>query len=143
LSNSLVAFALPDVSRKPLPVSVSKAVAAAAAARRGAPKVGAFAPVALPAGGDKALVEKTCGSGCHSIEVVTSQRMNATDWNSIVQSMVSRGAQASDAVKIIAEYLVKTLGVRLPRWERCGDMVWATSAARVLLFRFFVGRLGG
>ena len=27
LSNSLVAFALPDVSRKPLPVSVSKAVA--------------------------------------------------------------------------------------------------------------------
>ncbi|PYT20527.1 MAG: hypothetical protein DMG58_33905, partial [Acidobacteria bacterium] len=35
LSNSLVAFALPDVSRKPLPVSVTKAVAAAAAARRG------------------------------------------------------------------------------------------------------------
>jgi glucose dehydrogenase len=111
LSNSLVAFALPDVSRKPLPVSVSKAVAAAAAARRGAPKVGAFAPVALPAGGEKALVEKTCGSGCHSIEVVTSQRMNQADWNAIVQSMVSRGAQASDAeVKVIVEYLAKTLG---------------------------------
>src|SRR5262249_22115418 len=109
LSNSLVAFALPDVSRKPLPVSVSKAVAAAAAARRGAPKVGAYAPVALPAGGEKALVEKTCGSGCHSIEVVTSQRMNQTDWNTLVQGMVARGAQASDAeVKVIVEYLAKT-----------------------------------
>ena len=41
VSNSLVAFALPDVDRRPLPVSVSKAVAAAAAARRGVPKVGA------------------------------------------------------------------------------------------------------
>jgi quinoprotein glucose dehydrogenase len=111
LSNSLVAFALPDVKLKPLPVSVSKAVAVAAAARRGAPKVGAFAPVALPAGGAKALVEKTCGSGCHSIEVVTSQRMNTTDWNAIVQSMVARGAPVSDAdVKVIVEYLAKTLG---------------------------------
>jgi quinoprotein glucose dehydrogenase len=110
LSNSLVAFALPDVHRKPLPVSVSKAVAAAAAATRGAPKVGAFTPVALPAGGEKALVEKTCGSGCHSIEVVTSQRMNETDWNSLVQNMVARGASASDAeVKVIVDYLAKTL----------------------------------
>ena len=66
LSNSLVAFALPDVPRKPLPASVSKAVAAAAAARRGLPQVGAFAPVVLPAGGAKALVEKTCGTGCHA-----------------------------------------------------------------------------
>jgi glucose dehydrogenase len=111
LSNTLVAFALPDVARKPLPVSVSKAVAAAAAARRGTPKVGTFAPLALPAGGAKALVEKTCGTGCHSIEVVTSQRMNETDWNSIVQAMVARGAPASDAeVKVIVDYLAKTLG---------------------------------
>jgi hypothetical protein len=90
---------------------VSKAVAAAAAARRGLPKVGAFAPLVLPAGGAKALVEKTCGSGCHSIEVVTSQRMNTTDWNRIVQGMVALGAPASDAeVKVIVEYLAKTLG---------------------------------
>ena len=110
-SNSLVAFALPDISRKPLPVSVSKAVAAAAAARRGMPKVGAFAPVELPAGGAKALVEKTCGTGCHSVEVVTSQRMNEKEWNAVVQSMVARGAQASDAeVKVIVDYLAKTLG---------------------------------
>ena len=64
----------------------------------------------LPAGGAKALVEKTCGTGCHSVEVVTSQRMNAKEWNSMVQNMVARGAQASDAeVKVIVEYLAKTL----------------------------------
>ena len=111
LSNSLVAFALPDVDRKPLPASVSKAVAATAAARRVAPRNGAFTPVVLPAGGAKALVEKTCGTGCHSMEVVTSQRMGGTEWNSVVQNMVARGAQASDAeVKLIVDYLAKTLG---------------------------------
>jgi glucose dehydrogenase len=111
LNNSLVAFALPDISPKPLPPSVVKAVAAAAAARRGLPSVGAFPPLVLPAGGAKALVEKTCGTGCHSVEVVTSQRMNEKDWNAIVQSMVARGAQASDAeVQAIVEYLAKTLG---------------------------------
>jgi quinoprotein glucose dehydrogenase len=111
MSNTLVAFALPDVPRKPLPVSVSKAVAAAAAKRRGQPKVGAFAPVVLPAGGAKTLLEKTCGTGCHAIEVVTSQRLKGAEWNSIVQAMVARGAQASDAeVKVIVEYLGKTLG---------------------------------
>jgi glucose dehydrogenase len=110
-SNSLVAFALPDVRPKPLPASVAKAVAAAAAARRGLPKVGAFAPVQLPVGGAKALVEKTCGTGCHSVEVVTSQRMNEKEWNAVVESMVARGAQASDAeAKVIVEYLSKTLG---------------------------------
>ena len=44
------------------------------------------------------------------MEVVTSQRMSASDWNAVVQNMVARGAQASDAdVKVIVEYLGKTL----------------------------------
>ena len=111
LSNSLVAFALPDVNRKPLPASVTKAVAAAAEARRGLPEVGAFAPLVLPAGGAKALIEKTCGTGCHSVEVVTSQRMNEAEWTAVVENMVIRGAQASDAeINAIVDYLAKTLG---------------------------------
>ncbi|PYT28198.1 MAG: hypothetical protein DMG57_16005 [Acidobacteria bacterium] len=111
MSNTLVAYALPDVKTKPLPASVAKAVAAAAEARRGQPKVGAFAPVALPKGGEKALVEKTCGTVCHSVEVVTSQRMNEIEWNEVVQGMVARGAPASDAeIKVIVDYLAKTLG---------------------------------
>jgi glucose dehydrogenase len=110
-SNTLVAFALPDVARAPLPAAVSKAVAAAAEARKGQPKVGAFAPTPLPAGGPRALVEKTCGTGCHSIEVVTSQRLSASDWTAMVQNMVARGAPASESdVKVIVEYLSRTLG---------------------------------
>ncbi len=111
LSNTLVAFALPEVRRKPLPSSVTAAVAAAAASRRGTPQVGAYVPLVLPAGAAKALVERTCGTGCHSLEVVSSQRMSEKDWNAIVQNMVTRGARASDAeVKAIVEYLAKTLG---------------------------------
>jgi len=111
VSNSLVGFALPDVREKPLPVSVSNSVAAAAAARRAVPRVGAFRPAALPAGGAEALVAKTCGTGCHSVKVVTTQRMNSIEWNSVVRNMVARGAQASDEeVKLIVEYLAKTLG---------------------------------
>jgi quinoprotein glucose dehydrogenase len=109
-SNSVVAFALPDVPRKPLPVEVSKAVAAAAAEERGKPKLGAFVPLNLPAGEAKSLVQKTCGTGCHSVEVVTSQRMSPAEWSSLVQNMVGRGAQASEAeTKAIADYLGKTL----------------------------------
>jgi quinoprotein glucose dehydrogenase len=111
LSNTLVAFALPDVPRKPLQASVAKAVAAAAAARRGTPTVGTFTPIALPPSGGKELVERTCGTGCHSVEVVTSQRMNEKEWNAVIQNMVARGAPASDTeMKAIVEYLSKTLG---------------------------------
>ena len=103
LSNSLVAFALPDVPRKPLPQVVSKA-AGVAAATNGQMKL------VLPAGGAKALVEKTCGTGCHSLDVVTTQRRSAQEWTAVVQHMVARGAQASDAeAKVIVEYLTKTL----------------------------------
>jgi cytochrome c5 len=60
---------------------------------------------------EKALMERTC-AGCHSIDVVTSQRMSAKEWNSVVQTMVGRGAQATDAeVKSIVDYLAKTYGV--------------------------------
>ena len=111
VSNSLAAFALPDVPRTPLPAAVSKAVAAAAAARRGIPQVGPYAPAVLPPGGAKALVDKTCGTGCHSLEVVTSQRKNSADWDAVVRNMAARGAPLSEAdVKAIVEYLSRTLG---------------------------------
>lgn len=111
LSNSLVAYALPGIPRKPLPAFVTKAAAAAAAAERGRPAVGAFAPLSLPPGEAKALTEKTCGAGCHSIEIVTSHRMSPADWNSMVRAMVARGAPASEPqIAAIVEYLSKSLG---------------------------------
>jgi hypothetical protein len=75
------------------------------------PKVGAYAPLALPPGGTKALVTKACGPGCHSVDVVTSQRMSETEWDAMVRAMVARGAEASEAeTTAIVEYLAKTLG---------------------------------
>jgi quinoprotein glucose dehydrogenase len=111
LGNTLVAFALPDVPRKPLPVSVTQAVAAAAAARRDVPQAGAFPPATLSPSQGRALLTKTCATSCHAMDVVTSRRMNAAEWNVVVQNMVARGAQASDAeVKQIVDYLSQTLG---------------------------------
>ena len=56
-------------------------------------------------------MERRCGTGCHSVDVVTSQRMNSEQWNAIVQIMIARGARASDAeAKAIADYLAKTFG---------------------------------
>jgi hypothetical protein len=111
-SNTLVAFALPDVKRKPLPAAVSRAVARGVAERKNEPKVGAHAPVVLPAGGARALVQRTCGVGCHSIEVVTTQRRTEKEWADLVQNMVARGAPVKEAemgtvVKFLAEILGK------------------------------------
>ena len=104
VSNSLVAFALPDVLRKPLPPSVTQR------RNRPAPEA-AGEPRPLPPGGAKALVEKTCGSGCHTMDAVNGQRLNEAQWNAMVRNMVARGAQASDAqVRVIVDYLTKTLG---------------------------------
>lgn len=110
LSNSLMAFALPDVPRKPLPPSVGAAVAAANESGVVA-NPGASTPLVLPPGGVKALVEKTCGTTCHSLGVLASQRTDEKGWNAIVANMVARGAQASNAqVKVIVQYLVKNFG---------------------------------
>jgi quinoprotein glucose dehydrogenase len=125
LSNTLVAFALPDVPRKPLPAAVAEAVAAAA--RRRQRPVDAFASDApeatsvgngrkspdgtpVPAASAQGLVGKACGTGCHSLEVVTSQRRTAKQWDEVVRSMVARGAPVSGAeAEVIVDYLSKTL----------------------------------
>jgi quinoprotein glucose dehydrogenase len=109
-SNTLVAFALPDVKRKPLPAAVSQAVAAAAAKLRNEPKVGAFTPVTLPATAARALANRSCGQGCHAIEVVTTQRHSAAEWKELVQNMIARGApDKDDVVQALVDYLAATL----------------------------------
>ncbi|HEY7210076.1 MAG TPA: pyrroloquinoline quinone-dependent dehydrogenase [Bryobacteraceae bacterium] len=108
-SNTLVAFALPDIARKPLPVSKMRIEAEGASGGKevGGPSV----PLRLSPGSARALMERTCGTGCHSVDVVTSQRMNSEEWNAVVQNMIARGARASDPeAKAIVDYLAKTLG---------------------------------
>ena len=99
-SDALVSFALPDVQRGPVPTSVTKPIVT--------PKK--QAPLVLPAGGLPALAGRTCGSGCHAMDVVTSQRMNEKEWRALIQNMVARGAKASDAeVDALAGYFTRTL----------------------------------
>jgi quinoprotein glucose dehydrogenase len=107
ISNTLVAYALPDVTRKALPVS--KAMVGGATAKR--ETAGAAGSGSVPPKGDtKALVEKKC-TGCHPIEVVTSQRMDTKEWSAVVQNMIARGAPVSDVeAKVIVDYLAKTFG---------------------------------
>jgi quinoprotein glucose dehydrogenase len=103
-SSALIAFALPDVPRKPLPATVTRAAPEP-------PRKGPYVPLFLPAGGLKVLAERTCGSGCHSMEVVTSQRMSESGWRALIGKMVAHGAKASEAeADALAGYFSKTLG---------------------------------
>jgi hypothetical protein len=74
-----------------------------------APMPGAAVSSNAPANADpKALVSRVC-SGCHSLEVVTSAKMDRNTWTNTVNSMVSRGAAASAAeIGIIVDYLART-----------------------------------
>ena len=110
LSDSLVAFSLPDIPRKPLPASVTSAISAAAVRGAMAP-ASISAPAVMNSAEAKALVEKTCGMSCHTTDVLASQRTDEKGWNAIVQNMVARGARASDAeVKTIVNYLATNFG---------------------------------
>lgn len=108
-SNTLVAFALPDIAQKPLPASKMRVKAEEVQDRKGI--LGPSAPPTLPPGGAKALMEKTCGTGCHSVDLVTTQRMSSQEWSAVVENMIARGARASDPeAKAIVEYLAKAFG---------------------------------
>jgi len=71
--------------------------------------LGSAYPVS-PDDAGKALLERTC-TNCHSLAGVQSQHNGREQWTSIVDDMVSRGAEASDAeLQQIIDYLVKTQG---------------------------------
>lgn len=59
----------------------------------------------LPAGAAKPIVQQQCG-GCHALKVVTSKRASKQQWASIVDQMVSRGAEVDDDdIESVVEYL--------------------------------------
>jgi len=70
------------------------------------------AAYAEPAPGDdaKELLDRTC-TGCHKLTSTLSQRNSRERWAAIVDDMVARGAQATDAeIEKIIDYLAKNLG---------------------------------
>jgi mono/diheme cytochrome c family protein len=53
----------------------------------------------------KSLFETRC-SACHNIRRATSQKRSADEWKSIVQDMISRGAQLNnDEQALVVKYL--------------------------------------
>ncbi len=69
----------------------------------------------------QATFQRTC-SGCHSITVVTSRRLSHAGWENVVDTMVSRGAQATpDEIQQIVSYLTANLGVDSPAAKNAGS----------------------
>ena len=68
----------------------------------------------LPPGPGRDELVRVC-TGCHLLNVITSQRKNESDWTDTVVEMRSRGADASDDdMEKIVEYLAKNYGPNSP-----------------------------
>jgi mono/diheme cytochrome c family protein len=66
--------------------------------------------VKLPDGEGKDLVQKTC-SACHGVDTATSENHTAAEWKAVVDTMVSRGAEGTDAeFATIVKYLAANYG---------------------------------
>jgi mono/diheme cytochrome c family protein len=70
----------------------------------------AQAEVKLPDGKGKDVTQRVCSS-CHGVNLFAAQRHTSEKWSSIIDSMVSRGLEASDEdLATINDYLATNLG---------------------------------
>ena len=61
----------------------------------------------LPPGDGKVIVQRAC-VGCHALKVVTSKRATPEEWSTVVNQMVSRGAEVEDdEIETLVAYLSK------------------------------------
>jgi len=64
----------------------------------------------LPDGQGKAILQNSC-TACHGLDDVVSSHMDKAGWTSLVESMISNGAQLEDKDKpVLIDYLVKNYG---------------------------------
>jgi competence ComEA-like helix-hairpin-helix protein len=64
----------------------------------------------LPPGEGQAIVQQKCAS-CHALKVVTGKRASRQQWSTIVDQMITRGADVSDDdIDILLDYLAKNFG---------------------------------
>jgi hypothetical protein len=60
---------------------------------------------ALPDRAGKPIVERAC-AGCHSLKVIVTKKATRDDWTTVVNEMVTRGADLSDdEIDTVIEYL--------------------------------------
>jgi cytochrome c5 len=68
----------------------------------------------LPGESGKAVVEQMC-TPCHGLENIVRSRKTAKEWGDVVDDMVSRGAQGTDAeIDQVIKYLAKNFGPGSP-----------------------------
>jgi hypothetical protein len=74
-------------------------------------------PVTLPAGPELTALQNSCRA-CHSLNMVTQQRLSAATWKAEVTKMRGFGAplKAAEAPAVIA-YLARYLGPTAPRTD--------------------------
>ncbi len=64
----------------------------------------------LPAGKGKEVLERMC-TNCHGLDQVTANRYAKKFWGSVVDDMVSKGAEGSDEdVNVVISYLSRNFG---------------------------------
>jgi competence ComEA-like helix-hairpin-helix protein len=64
----------------------------------------------LPAGKGQEIVQQNC-AGCHVLKVVTSKRASKQQWSTLVDQMISRGAEVPDEeIETVVDYLAKNFG---------------------------------
>jgi quinoprotein glucose dehydrogenase len=103
-SDAVVAFALGEGSVPP-PGSIVSRVD-----RSSAPEI-AGRPIILPAGAERVLVQRACGTTCHRLDTVTNMRRDRAAWTAMVENMIARGAKAREAeIRTIIDYLVTHAG---------------------------------
>jgi len=72
------------------------------------------AALAQPPAGPPPAFQKVCGE-CHAIETVTSQRRTRAQWQESINSMIERGAKATDQeFALILDYLTAQYGPASP-----------------------------
>ncbi|WP_321472079.1 pyrroloquinoline quinone-dependent dehydrogenase [uncultured Paludibaculum sp.] len=69
-------------------------------------------PVVLPDGPGKAMIQKTCGGPCHTLDTVFGMRRTRAGWAAMVDNMIARGANAKEAeARAIVDYLATHFGL--------------------------------
>ena len=64
----------------------------------------------LPPGEGQAIVQQKCSS-CHALKVVTGKKASRQQWSTIVDQMITRGADVSDDdIDTLLDYLAKNFG---------------------------------
>jgi competence ComEA-like helix-hairpin-helix protein len=64
----------------------------------------------LPPGEGQAIVQQKCAN-CHALKVVTGKRASRQQWSTIIDQMITRGADVSDDdIDTLLDYLAKNFG---------------------------------